>query len=97
MPSTRRLRLPSELASFVAHLSPAIKRKIRDGLDALLGDPAEGKPLRAELAGLWSLRVGRFRIIYRPQGAILEIVAIGPRETIYQEAGRLMAVKSRFA
>ena len=48
-----------------------------------LTNPHEGKPLRAELAGLWSLRVGRFRIIYRWFEDILEIIAVGPRESIY--------------
>ncbi len=83
-----RLKVPKELASLLSHLPPGIKRKIRGGLDALLSQPKLGKPLKAELSGLWSLPIGRFRIIYRPVGSLLEIVAIGPRATIYQETTR---------
>ena len=88
MPPERRLRVPPDLAKFISHLPPAIKQKVRRGLEEILEDPAEGKPLRAELAGLWSLKIGRFRIIYRPQGSFIEVVAVGPRGVIYQEIGR---------
>ena len=87
----RRLRVPSDLVGFISHLPPTVKQKVRNGLDAIVEDPHEGKPLRAELTGLWSLRVGRFRIIYRIEEPFLEIVAVGPRGTIYQEVGRQLA------
>lgn len=79
----RRLKVDSELAAFLAKLPPAVKSKVRAGFDALLENPHEGKSLRAELSGLWSLRVGRFRIVYRWSDAVLEVVAVGPRESIY--------------
>jgi mRNA-degrading endonuclease RelE of RelBE toxin-antitoxin system len=47
-----------------------------------------GKPLERELKGYWSLRVGRYRIIYRPDKAGAEIAAIGPARTIYEEIKR---------
>lgn len=44
-----------------------------------------------ELAGLRSCRVGRLRIVYRLTGnRIIEIVAVGPRRTIYEETYRLL-------
>lgn len=79
----RRLKVDSELAALLRAFPPTIKQKLRGGLDALLQNPHEGKPLQAELSGLWSLRVGRFRIIYRWEPSFLEIIAVGPRETIY--------------
>lgn len=92
--SFRRLKLPRELADFVSGLPPVIKKKVRAGLEAILTNPQEGKPLREELAGLWTLRVGRFRIVYRIQDSLLEIVAVGPRESVYQEAAlRLSRMK----
>ena len=52
---------------------------------------AVGKELRDELAGLRSLRVGRLRIVYRVAGRrLIDLVAIGPRRTIYQETLRLL-------
>jgi len=54
-------------------------------------DPQAGKELRDDLAGLRSLRIGRFRIIYRiARRDLIELVAIGPRRSIYEETLRLL-------
>ncbi|HHT9160038.1 MAG TPA: type II toxin-antitoxin system RelE family toxin, partial [Candidatus Brocadiaceae bacterium] len=53
-----------------------------------------GKALKDELADLRSFRVGRFRVIYRiSDQKLIEIVAIGPRENIYEETFRLLKRK----
>jgi mRNA interferase RelE/StbE len=69
----------------VRGLHPDLKRKIRAGLDALVKEPEAGKVLLDDLEGFRSFRVGRFRIIYRVGRDLIEIVAIGPRRTIYEE------------
>jgi len=52
----------------------------------ILENPTIGKALKEELEGLWSFRVGKFRIIYRVSGnKTLDIIAIGPRMNIYRE------------
>lgn len=81
----RRLRVPDDVAGLIRGLHPDLKRKIRSALDDVLADPAVGKALRDELAGLRTCRVARFRIVYRVVGTIVEIVAVGPRRTIYEE------------
>jgi mRNA interferase RelE/StbE len=81
----RRLRIPDEVAGLIRGLHPDLKRKIRSALDDLLDNPTAGKPLRDELDGLRSCRVIRFRIIYRVAGTVIEVVAVGPRQTIYEE------------
>lgn len=45
-----------------------------------------GKPLRANLKNLWSLRVGSYRVIYQIQDGkcIVFVIAVGKRETIYE-------------
>ena len=70
-----------------------MKRKIRASLKILLSDPAAGKALKEELQGLLSLRVSRFRIIYRVKKSTIEIVAIGSRGRIYEET--LLLVKKK--
>jgi mRNA interferase RelE/StbE len=87
-PATRRLKVPDDVASLVRGLHPDLKRKIRAALDDVLADPTVGKALREELAGLRSCRVARFRIVYRVAGGVIEVVAIGPRRTIYEETWR---------
>jgi mRNA-degrading endonuclease RelE of RelBE toxin-antitoxin system len=71
-------------------LHPHLKTKVRAAFDDIANDPACGKPLGAELNGLWTLRIGAYRVIYRRDKGIPSIVAIGPRETIYEETARLI-------
>lgn len=61
----------------------------------ILSDPSSGKALKDELAGLRSFGVGSFRIIYRVIRNVIEIVAIGPRERIYEETYRLLKRERR--
>ena len=89
-----RLRVPNEVAGLVRGMHPELKRKTRASLKTILDDPSSGKGLKNELAGLRSFRVGTFRIIYRVTRSIVEIVAIGPRERIYEETYRLLKRKS---
>ena len=84
----RRLKVPDEVAKLIRGLHPDLARRVRFALDDILADPDTGKALREELAGLRSCRVGRFRIVYRVAGTIVEVVAIGPRRTIYEETWR---------
>lgn len=92
----RRLRVPDEVAALIRSLHPGLKRKVKAALQMMLEEPECGKALKNELAGLRSFRVGRFRIVYRLAGAtILEVVAIGPRITIYEETYRLIHEKKR--
>jgi len=87
----RRLRVPEEAADLIRTLHPVIKRKVKSSLQAILNDPGAGKSLREELEGLRSFRMGKMRIIYRVSSReIIEIVAIGPRKTIYEETLRLL-------
>ena len=84
----RTLKVPKAVRDLIRHLHPLMKRKVRDALNDILKDPDCGKPLQRELDGYWSLRIGRQRIIYRPDDAGAEIVAFGPRKTIYEEMAR---------
>jgi mRNA interferase RelE/StbE len=79
------------VAELVRGLHPELRRKVRAGIDVIRADPESGKALHEELAGLRSLRVGRFRIVYRiAPGRVIELVAIGPRRVIYEETLRLL-------
>jgi len=72
-------------------MHPELKRKVRSVLKQILNNPSSGKALKEKLNGLNSFRVGRIRIIYRPVARrVIEIVAIGPRKSIYRETYRLV-------
>ena len=87
-----KLRVSHETAELIRSLHPELKRKIKAALEAILIDPQAGKALKDDLVGLRSFRAGKFRIVYtKPSDKmIIDIVAIGPRRTIYEETLRLL-------
>jgi mRNA interferase RelE/StbE len=90
--SIRRLKMSDETAELVRTLHPDLKRKIKAAFQAVLNDPRSGKALKDELEGLQSFKVGRFRVIYKTATVkgIVEVVAVGPRKSIYEETLRLL-------
>ena len=87
----RKLRVPVEIVTFIRGCHPKLKRKIRAGLQHIVNEPESGKSLKDELGGLKSYRISRFRIIYRISSKqIIDVVAIGPRKTIYEETYRII-------
>ena len=90
--SGRRLKMSAETADLIRTLHPELKRKVKASMQAVLEEPRAGKALKDKLEGLRSFRVGKLRIVYnitRNKG-IIEIVAVGPRKTIYEETLRLL-------
>lgn len=86
-----KLRVSEHVADMVRGLHPELKRKVKSALKQILENPSSGKALKEELKGLNSYQVGKLRIIYRPAARrVIEIVAIGPRKSIYQETYRLV-------
>lgn len=77
------------------HLHPDIKRLIRRALNDLAKEPHKGKPLQEELFGLWSLPVGRHRIVYEIQEKAIAVVLIGPRSDVYERLRELLAERNR--
>ena len=91
MKAPYRFRIPDGAARLIRGLHPELKQKVRTSLALLGHDPHAGKALQAELEGLYSLRAGRLRIVYRPaERRPIEIVVIGPRERVYEETLRLL-------
>jgi len=77
-----------ETADLVRQLPPERKRKVRAALAELQQDPELGELLERELMGMRRIRVGQLRVVYRVSRAGVEVVAIGPRRTIYAELER---------
>jgi mRNA interferase RelE/StbE len=87
----RKLRVPDEIVALIRGCHPQLKRKLRAGLMHIVTEPESGKTLKDDLAGLRSYRISRFRIIYRISSKqIIDVVAIGPRKTIYEETYRII-------
>ena len=88
-----KLRVPNRLVSLIRSMHPDLKRDVRAALQMIQNNPmTAGKLLKAELDGLQSVRIRRYRIIYRMVSPnVVEIIAIGPRRSIYQETYRLIS------
>jgi mRNA interferase RelE/StbE len=90
----RKLKVPDSVAEVIRNLHPHLKKKIKASLQSIITDPCLGKALKDEFAGLRSFRVSQFRIIYRiSDEKLIEIIAIGSRECIYEDTFRLLKRK----
>ena len=86
-----KLVVPGDIEELIRKMHPDLRKKIRASLNMILSEPNSGKALMDELSGLRSMRVSSFRIIYRIRNAEqIELVAIGPRDRIYEETFRLV-------
>jgi mRNA interferase RelE/StbE len=87
----KKLRVPDEIVALIRGCHPRLKRKIRAGLQHIVTDPESGKSLKDDLESLKSYRISRFRIIYRISSKqTIDVVAVGPRKTIYEETYRII-------
>jgi mRNA interferase RelE/StbE len=90
-PTMYKLAVSEDIRKLIRAMHPSLKKKIKSSLKIVLSDPYAGKALVDELAGLRSLRVSSFRIIYRIKNPKqIELVTIGPREQIYEETLRIL-------
>ncbi len=86
-----KLVIPDDIRELIRTMHPFLKTKIKSSLKIILSDPYSGKALMDELAGLRSFRVASLRLIYRIKDPKqIELVAIGPRERIYEETFRII-------
>jgi mRNA interferase RelE/StbE len=70
----------------IARREPELYKRVVQVLDDLKRDPFQGKPLKGQLKGRYSYRVGTYRIIYtifRNQ-LLVVIIDIGHRRDIYR-------------
>jgi mRNA interferase RelE/StbE len=74
-------------------MDPSIKRIIKKAIESLAVNPAKGKPLSYDLAGLHSLRTSDYRIIYRvrEKQLIIIVIAVGHRKEIYKKLKELLS------
>jgi mRNA interferase RelE/StbE len=84
-----KLVVPQDIRELIRTMHPSLKRKVKASLKIILSEPSSGKALMDELSGLRSFRIRSFRIIYRvKEPRQIELVALGPRERIYEETFR---------
>jgi mRNA interferase RelE/StbE len=89
--------IPPHIAEIVRRLPPDLKRGVKQALRSLSADPFAGTPLIGELAGLWRLKVRRFRIVYAPdrKARLIRIFAIAHRREVYEKTAELLRLKQK--
>ncbi len=86
----RRLLIPEDVRTLIQHMHPTLNNKVRAALEAMVVNPDVGKALRDKHLRLRSVGVGRLRIVYRVASGAVDLVAVGPRRTVYEETLRLL-------
>ncbi len=76
----------NEVTKALRRLPKEAQRAVVSGLAALAVDPHAGKALATGLAGIWSLRRGDYRVLYRidDQGQRVEVARIAHRRDVYR-------------
>ena len=77
-------------------LHPQVKSLVKSYIVQLKENPYEGKALERELSGFYSLRLKRFRVIYRidHQNHMVRIYHVGHRRNIYELFSEMVAKTS---
>ena len=70
---------------FFRKLDKSEQDKIAKKIYGLYDNPELGKPLTGKLAGIWSLRIGDYRVLYqiRHEELVILVLRIGHRKNIY--------------
>jgi mRNA interferase RelE/StbE len=81
------VNLDKNAKAFLKKLDKFEEKRILNKLDGLKDNPQLGKPLAGNLAGLWSLRIGKYRALYRilNDKLIILVLDIGHRKNIYED------------
>jgi mRNA interferase RelE/StbE len=67
--------------------APAVRHRLIAAFERLKAKPHSGKKLRGELEGLFSLRIGGMRTVYKVDAdkKVVVVLAIGHRGDIYKK------------
>ena len=88
------IRIAPRAARQLRKLAPADRKRVAPSIDRLAREPLpEGcRKLKGPDDGLFRIRVGSFRIVYRIHAdeLVVLVLAIGNRREIYEEITRLL-------
>ena len=82
-----RINYIENAVSNLEKLNGNVRKRILKAIEERLSQSPEfyGKPLRFSLKGLWSLRVGDYRVVYQIKEDEIVIVKVGHRKDVYGE------------
>jgi len=81
-----RITYSREAQRSLEGLDVGIRRRVDQRIEVLARGQIQGKGLHYEFAGIFSLRVGDWRVLYRQlEPDLLEIVAVAHRREVYRQ------------
>ena len=86
MPERYEVVVSAEARKSVRRLAKDVHAAVVAALAGLATEPRGGKPLVGELRGVWSLRRGDYRVLYRINDKTkrVEVARIGHRRDVYR-------------
>jgi mRNA-degrading endonuclease RelE of RelBE toxin-antitoxin system len=86
MSDAYEITLSVDAAKSIRKLPKQVQRAVVAALTALETDPRAGMPLIGELARIWSLRRGDYRVLYRIEDGErrVSIARVGHRRDVYR-------------
>ena len=78
------LQFSSSAQKFIVDLHPPLQARIENALLEMAADPRAGKPLKGDLTGNYSYRVGDWRIIYSVEKSFVYVKDIRHRREVYK-------------
>ncbi len=84
------LKISSQASRFYASLRGKEQARVAAAFDELAREPTSGKPLKGELKGYWSYRVGVYRILYaiEENEIVVYVLRIQHRKEVYERFRR---------
>ena len=63
---------------------PTVAAKVIAKIQSLADDPSAGKPLVGPLKGIWSMRIGEYRVLYEMDSKTVTILTVNHRKEAYR-------------
>lgn len=83
--TARPLRFSSSAQNFIAGVHPPLQARIENALLEIAANPRVGKPLKGDLKGNYSQRVGDWRIVYSIEKSFVYVKDIRHRREVYRQ------------
>ena len=78
------VRFTPRFLKSIKALDRAVQVQIVREIDVLRTIPYTGKPLRGEWKGVYSLKVGAYRVLYQVRGSEVLLLAVSHRKHVYR-------------
>ncbi len=82
--TTRPLQFSSSAQKFITGLHPPLQARIENALLEIAANPRAGKPLKGDLKGNYSYRIGDWRIVYSIERSFVYVKDIRHRREAYR-------------